>query len=287
MYSWDDLRFFLAVHREGSLTRAARRLKVDPTTVGRRLDALEQGLDQPLFIRSRQGWTLAPAGERILAAAERVEEGALDVGRVAAGTVDEPAGRVRITTVDVLATRVIAPHLPELHARYPKLRLDVICTPMNLDLLRGEADLALRSGRPVEGSLIARRVTSATERPYASRAFLQQRGLDPEVGNLDGLPALVAFTDEAWAVEAGARLSLRTSSANMLISGVLAGGGVGMLPDVVAARHPELVALEGVGGVRQRPLWLCMHRDLARVTRVRVVADFLAEALAERVPSQR
>ena len=283
MYSWDDLRYFLAVHREGSLTRAGARLKVDPTTVGRRLDTLEEQLGQPLFIRGRSGWALSPAGERILAAAERVEEGVVDVRRLAAGGEDSPEGRVRITTVDVLDTRVIAPLLPKFRRLYPRLRLDVISTPVVLDLLRGEADLALRATRPVEGSLVARRVASATERPYATRSLLAAHGLDADAARIDGVPALVGYTDEGWAAAVGAVLALRTTSPNMLLSAAIAGAGVAYLPDVIASQQPELVALDGLGLVRDRPLWLCMHRDLARVARVRVLADFLAEELAERV----
>lgn len=285
MYDWHDLRFFLAVHREGSLTKAGQRLKVDPTTVGRRIGALEAELG-PLFVRRRTGWSLTPTGSRILPAAERVEEAALDVHRVSDEAQLEPEGRVRLTTLDVLATQIVAPRLPALYGRHPRLRVDVICTPVQLDLVRGEADLALRAVRPVEDSLVARRVALATERLYASRSFLASAGVAADVEALTGLPMLVTYTDEAFAIDAGARLAMRTSSANVLIAATLSGAGIAMLPDVIAAGHPELVALTAVERIRERPLWLTMHRDLARVARVRAVADFLTETLVEGMPGR-
>lgn len=280
---WTHLRSFLAVHREGSLAHAARVLRMDATTVGRHVTALEESLGQPLFVRGRPAWTLTPAGERILPAAEQVEEAAQDVVRRAAESEDAPTGRVRLSTHDVVATRILAPVLPALRRRHPGLRLDVLCTPRLSDLLRGEADLALRTVRPVETSLVARRVTAPTERPYASRAFLQEQGLEASVSDLTDVPALTIFTDEAWAFERGARLALRTSSASMLIAACVAGAGVAVLPDAIIRDEPELVPLDGVGFTRERHLWLCMHRDLARVARVRAVADFLVEVLTGQV----
>lgn len=279
MYSWDDLRFFLEVERHGSLTKAGAELRVDPTTVGRRLEALEAQLGQPLFIRARPQWRLTPAGRRVLPAALQMETSSFEIGRLSAEDELAPTGRVRLSTFDVIGTRVIAPALPELHRRYPGLRLDVLCTPKILDLLRGEADLALRQGRPKEESLLARKVASASESLYASRTFLEVRGLGAKLDDLTGLPALVHYTDEAWTEVTGAKLALRTSSTNVLVAAVVAGVGIGFVPDVVARAELALVRLQTSVPPRERPLWLSVQRDLAKVPRVRVVADFLAQLM--------
>jgi DNA-binding transcriptional LysR family regulator len=282
MYSWSDLRVFLYVHREGTLSKAARRLKVDATTVGRRVQALESDLGLPLFVRGADGFVLTAAGARILPAAEAAERAAHDVERLAAEPDEEPHGRVRLTTIDTLAERVVAPMIPALRARWPGIRLDVLCTNVNLDLVRGEADLALRVGRPAEGSLVSRRVASASERPYVARSLLDARNLDPhDVTDLAALDALVLFSDEGWATERGGHLALRTSSVSMLVNAAVAGAGVAVLPDVIGCRARGLVALDGLGIVRERPLWLVVHRDLRHVSRVRVVADFVAETLRD------
>lgn len=283
MFAWDDLRSFLAVHREGSLAAAGRKLRADPTTVGRRVAALEEALGVPLFVRGPDGWSLSPAGERVLTAAERAEEAALDVQRRAAGAESEPAGRVRLTTLEIVASRVVAPLLPELHRRYPNLQLDLICTPRKLDLLRGAADLAIRIGRPDEPSLVGRRLQTLRARPYAAASWLEERGLQAEsLDRLEGLELLLFPGPNEWLEGLGeGRVVLRCTAVAALLRAATEGLGVAMLPEVLAASRPELRALPALGVVQEQPLWLVMHPDMARVSRVRAVADVLVEHLAE------
>lgn len=282
-FEWEDLRYFLVIHREGSLTAAARRLRVDPTTVGRRLQALEGALGVRLFVRRRGGWVLTPAGARVVPSAEQAEAAAVGVARIARGA-QEPQGRVRLTTAEVLATHLIAPRLPAFHARHPQVRLDLLCTDQVLDLRRGEADLALRLARPTEPDLVARRLARATQRPYAARTWLAERGLDPEtLTSLEGREVLTLLSDQErrWSEGLGqVQVVLRTTSPSTLHQATLAGAGVGLLVDAIAATDPRLVPLTALGVCLERPLWLVLHRDLATVARVRVVADFLIDHFA-------
>ncbi len=281
-FSWDDLRHFLAVHRSGSLVGAGRELRADATTVGRRISALESGLGAPLFIRGRNGWTLTPAGARILPAARRAEEASADVARGIQDARSNPTGGVRLSTLEVFATRLLAPVLPDLHARHPGIRLDVLCTPRVVDLHRGEADLAMRVGLPSEESLVARRMSTATERPYVGVPWLAKRRLRPDqVTDLDGAEVLLVLAPDRWNEGLGdAKPVLRSTSVSMLLEACRAGLGVAMLPDIFAARDPTLVPLDALCVQRERPVWLVMHREMARVARVRAVADFLAERFA-------
>ena len=277
MHDWQDLRFFLAVHREGSLAAAGARLRVSPTTVSRRISSLESALGQPVFLRGRGQWSLSPLGARILPAAERVEAAAREVQLAREKGAWEPEGTVRLSTLDVVGTRLVAPRLPSLYERYPRIRVDIVCSPVSVDLQRGEADLALRSGAPRGPEMLARRVSSPLERPYATRAFLEQRGVPAGLTRIEGLPVLVLYGDESWVFAQQAHLALRTSSSNVLLAATLAGTGLAILPDVLARPHPELVPLEGLNHTRERSLWLVMHRDMASVPAVRAVADFLAD----------
>ncbi|MCB9680463.1 MAG: LysR family transcriptional regulator [Alphaproteobacteria bacterium] len=285
MLDWDDLRFFLAVHRAGSLAGASRRLRVDATTVGRRLDALENQLGTRLFVRRRGGWTLTPAGERTLDGAERAERAVADVKR-GASEEDDPSGLVRLTTVEAIATWLLAPILPRFHARHPRIAVDLLCTVRVLDLERGEADLALRLGRPTEPSLKARRLASFTERPYAARKWLDRSGLDPEkLTHLDDAPVITVLgRDDADALgrHGTVRPVMRTSSGNALIAACAAGLGVALLPDLLAASDPRLAPLHAIDLTRTADLWMVVHEDVAASARVRVLMDFLVEQ-AERL----
>ena len=282
-FEWEDLRFFLMIQREGSLASAARRLRVDPTTVGRRIRALESSLGVRLFVRRRGGWVLTPAGVRVMPAAEQAEAAAASVARVARGA-QEPQGRVRLTTMEVLATHLIAPSLPAFQARYPQVRLDLLCTDGVLDLRRGEADLALRLSQPTEPDLLARRLSRATQRPYVARAWLAERGLDPEtLTSLDGCEVLTLLSEQErrWSEGLGrVNVVLRTTSPSTLHQATVAGVGVGLLVDAIAASDPRLVPLPGLGVCVERPIWLVLHRDLVSVARVRAVADFLIDRFA-------
>lgn len=279
MLEWSDLRFFLAVHRHGSLAGAGRALRVAPTTVGRRVAALEDRLRAKLFVRSSSGWVLTPAGQRIVPAAERAEEAALDVERLAGGAQQRPEGRVRVATLEVLASQLIAPALPRLLARHPGLRVDLWCGPGVRDIARGEAEVAVRIGRPTDPSLLTRRLTTFRSRPYAARSWLERRGLDAALDRLDGCEVLLFLAPNRWLGDERGRVRpvLRTTEPSVTLAACKAGLGVALLPDLLAAPHAELVALDGLELAQEDPIWLVLHQDLARVARVRAVADFLGE----------
>ena len=281
-YDWSDLAYFLAVHREGSLAAAARSLRVDATTVGRRITALEAQLRTPLFIRGTRGWVATPAGLRIVPAALRAEEAALDVGRLASGDAERPQGRVRLTTLEVMASHMIVPVLPRFYANYPDIRLDLWCSPLELDVARGEVDLALRIGRPTDPGLVARRVSTAVSRPYAARAWLDRHGLSEHLATLDGCDGLFMLSPHRWADDLGTvRPVLRTTEVSVLLEACASGLGVALLPDVLAAQRAELVPLNHLRPPTEDPVWLVVHPDMAQVARVRAVADFLAGILPD------
>lgn len=281
MYDWTDLRYFLAVHRKGTLVAAGRALHVDPTTVGRRIAALEDNLRTKLFVRGSKGWVATPAGRRMVPAAERAEEAAADVVRLAGGERERPVGRVRISTIETVATQLIAPRLPKLHARYPGLRVDLWCTHERLDIAAGEADLALRIGRPTDPTLVARRLITVRSRLYAARSWLDAQGLDEHFEDLEGRDVLLLLSRHPWLANAP-RINpvMRSTELSALVQACVAGLGVMLLPDILATAHPELVALTAVGEVIDDPIWLVTHPDLVRVARVRAVSDWLGEIVS-------
>jgi DNA-binding transcriptional LysR family regulator len=282
VFDWNDLRFLLAIHREGSLIGAGRRLRVDATTVGRRLAALERDLKAKLVARGVHGLVLTPVGQQVITVAEQAELAALQIQRVATGSEsDEPAGRVRITLLQDIADALVLPLLPDLKRRWPLIRVDLWATTRKLDLAAGEADLAVRVGRPSEGDLLARRLCTLVERPFAARSWLEEQGLQPEqITDLDGREVLLLLIEDRWTDGLGqARPALRASAMSTLIGAARAGMGIVMAPEKLAGHYPELVALGSLPVSRERDLWLVMAESSVSIPRIRAVADLLIERL--------
>jgi DNA-binding transcriptional LysR family regulator len=277
MRSWDDLRFVHAVAERGSLAGAARALRVDATTVGRRIASLEEELGTPIFVRSVSGWRPTERGAAVVAAAARAAEAARDVTRGAAE--DGPRGVVRVTTIESVASWWLAPRLPAILEHWPDISLHVVCTDRTLDLAAGEADVAIRVGRPTTGDLVARRLVTVRERVYASPAWLQAHGVAAEeVTTLEGVPVVHVGGRPTDPLDACGRYRpvFRSNSVNAAAAAVHAGVGVGLLPNLVA-RGLGLVPLPSLPSLEELPLWLVSHRDLLRVARVRAIYDALGD----------
>jgi DNA-binding transcriptional LysR family regulator len=278
---WGDLRFLLAAKQTGSFAAAARRLRVDPATVGRRLRALERALGTPLVERTPGSFGFTSAGRRALQAAEAMDEAALALERTADAGRSEVSGLLRITATEALASRIVAPRIPELSARYPGLTVELHVGNERLNLSRREADVAVRVSRPVEPAVAARRVAMLGYALYASRDYVRRRGAPGErtlhEHDLLGYdrPLASASSALAWIDQrGGGRVVLRSNATLSLLAAVSAGLGVGALPCFLADAEPSLLRV--LPEVRQREIWLAVHADLRRSIRARVGIEFLA-----------
>jgi DNA-binding transcriptional LysR family regulator len=286
-YDWNDLRYFLACARAGSLAAAGRTLKVDQTTVGRRLGALEDALAARLFDRTAEGFTLTPTGERLLETAQAVEQAAIDLERRATGADARLEGVVRVTTSETLTATLLAAELVALHAAHPGIELQLVTGSTSLNLLKREADVALRVGqRPTQQSLVVRRLGAISWGIFASAEYLAAR---PPIGpgpRFDGHD-LVMFDDEMaqipsarWLAEraAGARIALRTNSILTAAEAARGGWGLAPLPSFFRGGSPELV-LAHPELITPNDVWLLVHPDLQHTGRIRAVLDHLAQAM--------
>lgn len=288
MIDWDDLRVLLAIHRTGSLAGAAASLDINPTTVGRRLSALEERAETRLFDRTPDGYTLTAAGRDILPRAERMEAEALGAEREIVGADGRLSGVVRVTVTEMLATRFIAHHLAGFAARCPEITLDLWCTNAVVSLSRREADVALRLARPREPDVISKQLSAIELALYASAAYLAARGTPDDAEHslaghtVVGFASTPAFRRENdWfdARAPGARVAMRSDSVSSIYAATAGGLGIGLLPRAVADHDPRLVRVPTATSPAPRVIWQAMHKDLRGSARIRAVTEFLAEIL--------
>jgi DNA-binding transcriptional LysR family regulator len=291
LFNWDDVRFFLTVHREGNLARAGTTLKLDPTTVGRRITGLEQRLGARLFDRTPKGYLLTAAGHRLLPRAEKIEREALAMERDVAGEDQRLAGTVRLTATEMLTTRFIAPFLGKFRERYPEIMLDLVCSNRDMNLSRREADIALRLSRPRQDNVIVKKLFEIQLALYASRDYIERFG---SVGEPDGSlrgHQVIMFADSpnfarenAWIEERldGGDVVLRSDSVSSLFSATVGGTGVALLPRKVADDEPSLQRFAIPGSPAPRFVWQAVHADLQHSARIRAVLDFLGRIFTPR-----
>ncbi|WP_341704248.1 LysR family transcriptional regulator [Ferrovibrio sp.] len=271
---WNDLRYVLELSRRGSLSAAARSLKVNHATVARRIAALETALGVILFDRHARGYRATAAAQPVIAAAEQVEAPLLRLGRQAgARQAEQVEGLVRITATEGVASYSIAPHLPALLQRWPLLQIEIVVEHRSLSLARREADIAFRWARPQSGDLYASRLGTVPHRLYRGALLAEQNAVAAFDDSLADLP------ETQWLGRQPAlRPVLRSNSMQPLLAAARAGACAVLLPDYIGRGFPELVPDPGKAVV-SRDLWLVVHRDLRRAPRVRVVADFLGAAI--------
>ena len=279
MFDWEDFRHFAALARAGTLAGAARELKVDHATVGRRVASLEAALGLALVTRLARSYVLTPAGARIATFAAGFEEAAEAVARTVRAGASGTDARVVLSAPPAFATAVLAPALAKLHDLRPGLRVVLIGEARSASLARQEADVAIRLSRPTDTGYVARRAGTMRfafhaapgycDRPERSWEFI---GHDRTQG---GLPQ-----DELLRRVAGARpVILETNDLASQRSAAAAGIGIATLPDFLASGPPRLEEVPIPGGELLREMWIVIHADMRRSPPVRIVMDFLADLL--------
>ena len=279
---WDGLQVFLAVARAGRISAAARRLGVEHTTVSRRLAALEEDLQVPLFYRTSTGYLLTPHGQNVLANAETMERAALAVAARAREHSGAIAGRVRIAMPPEYGSHWLAPRLPAFRARHPQIELQILVGTREQDLARGEAELAVQPPRPRQTGMIAVRLGRAAVGLYLAKGLVADQRLRIEkLEDLQNLPLLTytspfrVLQEAKWfqPILASAAIALETNSTHALLAAAQAGAGVAVLPRFVARTCGDLVPVSD--DVSTQDLLLITHPEFRRDPKVRATAEFL------------
>jgi molybdate transport repressor ModE-like protein len=274
---WEDVRFFAALARHGSLSGAARALTVNHATVARRVAGLERSLGATLVERRPNGYQLTAAGRNALTAAAAMEAAAQSLPQPGQG--DQAAGLVRITATPSLADSFLIPRLAAFRARQPGIDIELIIDRRVVSLARREADLALRLARPDDGDIIARRMVALGFGFYANAEWRASiaAGADPIFVGFDEGSA--HLPEAVWLARhfPDRRLVLRANSQTSQASAARAGHGIALLPHFLGRSEPALGRIFLAEAPPPREIWLLARRDRAPSLPIKLARDFLIE----------
>jgi DNA-binding transcriptional LysR family regulator len=290
-FDWGAIEVFLRVAEAGSFTAAAEELGTSQPTVSRQVHALEERLGVTLFARHARGFELTERGEALLETARRVESGVQTFVRRAEGARAEIGGAVRLSASEPVAAYLLMPFFERFAPRHPEIELEVVAEMRASNLLRREADIAVRMFRPEQLDLRVRRIGELPIGLFAHRSYLERAGRPTRPEELAGhmligddvrTDAIDALGRAGLDVERG-HFRLRSDSLVVQIEAIRGGVGIGGTQVAIGRRLagvervlPELV-------VAELPVWLAMHRDLRHSPTIRAVFEGLAEYLAEEV----
>ncbi len=284
---WDLFETFLAVMEGGSLSAASRTLKTAQPTIRRRIAALEEALQATLFTRATNGLVPTEAAHTTLVHARSMAAAAQAMVRSTSGASSEPRGTVRIAASEVVGTEVLPPMLAPLLERWPELQVELVVSNKVEDLLRRDADVAVRMGRPTQAALVAKRVGAVPVALYAHRRYLAKHGTPKRMTDLAGhrliggdrQRPLQEALDASGAKTSVKNFVLRSDDDVVQLSALRSGLGIGVAQVPLAARWPEV---ERVLPKFSVPLetWVVMHEDLRAVRRVRLVFEHLLTSMS-------
>jgi DNA-binding transcriptional LysR family regulator len=282
MIDWEDIRHFLAVAQSGTLSGAARSLKVDHATVSRRLAALEAALDVRLVDRLPRSCRLTSVGKQVLERAKEMETGAHGIARLAKAAHAPLVGRVTLSAPPVLVTHLLVEHLARFRAQYPDIRLSLSAQGQQISLSRREADVAVRLVRPDEAGSVTRKVGAMAFGLYAHRSYAHLAA--PERWQFIAFDQNFAdMPQQRWLLGiAGDRpVACELNHISEHLIAVRAGVGVAGLPCFIGDRDHDLVRIGADVRPFARDIWLLVHRDLRKNSAVHAVMDFVSDVISE------
>ncbi|CAB3714534.1 hypothetical protein R8871_04351 [Paraburkholderia graminis C4D1M] len=277
MFDWNDMRHFIALAEAGTLSGAARKLKVDHATVARRIAALEHALGETLVDRLARRWRLTEAGLDVARVAEGMQTQAHALEMAVRSRNTGARARVVVSAPPAFASVFLAPRFAELASRHPEIELTLLGTQPMISLSRQEADIAVRLTQPTEPSYVSRRIGSVSYGLYAAQGYISRASGEWQFiayhAALDHVPEQVWLLDFAG----GRRIGFRSNDLVSQLAAAREGLGIAAFPHFFAADDERVIALPVDAEKLSRDIYLIAHVDMRRQAAVRLVMDFIAE----------
>lgn len=288
--NWDDMRVFLAVAREESLSAAGRYLKIDPATVGRRIARLESTLDAPLFTKSQQGYILTAAGERLMDHGLMAEEAMRAAAGAMAGSSKTLSGQIRIGAPDGSANYLLPQVCARLCDENPDLDIQILALPRIINLSRREADMAVTVSAPTAGKLLVQKITDYRLHLVAAQDYLERHApvettADLKTHRLIGyIPDMIFDRELDYLNDIGVdRVALASNSVSVQLRQVVLGSGICVAHDFTLPFHPNLRKILTDQVSLTRSFHLVRHQGDQRNERLNRFAEALTRGLREEV----
>lgn len=290
MRNWDDLRLFLAVAREQSLSGAGKVVRLDPATLGRRMARLEKALAAALFVKSPQGYALTDAGAQLLERAEAAERAMRMATAEVVAPTDQLSGQIRVGAPDGAANFLLPQVCAQLGAAYPKLDIQIVALPRVFNLSRREADMAIAVSAPDAGRLTVQKISDYHLHLAAAESYLAEHPAIGDVADLRAhrivgyIPDMIFDRELDYLAEIGLdRVTLASNSVSVQGQMIRQGGGVGVVHDFALPFLPGVRRILQ-GDVRlTRAFYLIRHADDRRNRRLSLFAESLSAALRSEV----
>jgi DNA-binding transcriptional LysR family regulator len=288
---WELYRGFLEVMRDGSLSGAARRLGTTQPTIGRHIVALEADLNLSLFTRSQRGLLPTEAARNLLPHAEAMAVAAAAMTRAASAETDADQGTIRITASEIVGCEILPSILATFRRQYPSIKVELALSNRNEDLLRRDADIAVRMVRPTQQALVAQRIGHVAIGLYAHESYLAAFGRPETLAALASHYMIGFDRDDRSYRSIGPdvknfdrnQFSFRCDSDLAQLAALRAGIGIGGCQTKIAGRTPALVRILADSMEFKMEMWLAMHEDLKGTRRIRLLFDHLRAGLRDYV----
>lgn len=287
MFNWNDLIYFLELARQGRLMPVARRLKVDHTTVSRRISELEKDLSLKLFDRKTDGFVLTEAGHRLFAMAERIEQEAAGIEETIQMTPSGAKGHVRVASMEGIGAFYLAERFAELAEKEPGLMVELVTERYLINLTKREADISISFVPPQGSRLSVRRIGSFRLALYASADYLRRFGKPlsraelPAHSFVDYVEDLIAIPSAHWLLDVlePQKVVFRSTSMHAQQNAVAGGAGIGLLPLFSAKTNPRLIPILADEVIVMRDIFVSVHEDMEFMGRFKAVLRHLTEVV--------
>jgi DNA-binding transcriptional LysR family regulator len=287
-FDWNLVQSFLAALDQGSLLGASRVLHTSQPTVGRHIVELESQLGVVLFERTGRGLVPTATALQLAESAREMETGALQLAQTLTGVQTQTAGTVRITASVPVAVKLLPPLLTQMRQSLPDIQVELVSSNQVSNLLRREADIAIRMVRPDQNTLIAKKIGDVALGAYAHKTYLARRGTPSKpldllkhdlIGSDTDTSILQGFQAMGYPVSREL-FALRSDDFIVQWAALQAGYGIGFIADYMHRNQPDIVrVLSGQLKIPPLPMWLAVHREIRTNRRIRAVYDYLASAL--------
>lgn len=281
---WDDIRYYLAVARHGSIRGASNHLSVNPSTVSRRIDAYEKKIGVRLFERLPSGYALTKTGQDMMISAELIENEIASLDRRVTGRDAELNGKLRVTLPAPLATHLLMQDIAEFEQKYPHINIELHTSYDVLNLSKREADIAIRiTDHPAE-HLIGKKVANLSFSTYASIDYITKHDLKNSPQNAQWIQHTCSESSTDWidkSIFKQAPIKHLMSDPAVVFQAVKSGMGIAKLACFMADADPDLQRIDDIESNDYSDIWLLSHKDLRSTARVKVFIDFMTEAFKQ------